>query len=157
MSEIEPELTPKIIIKENGPYKVEGKVPLIKLTQVCSEFGEPLEWQFLGDQTPKGNSYLLCRCGKSNSYPFCDGTHKLGFDGTETARTDRASLRVFTYKGPELTVKKGLFPLHAVRFLRPARHVRIRACLWFNGPSQARSRDQNGARLPIEFAHLPSA
>ena len=40
------------------------------------------------------------------THPFCDGTHKQGFDGTETARTDRASLRVFTYKGPGLTVKK---------------------------------------------------
>ena len=106
MSETEPDSTPKIIIKKDGPYKVQGGVPFIKLTQVCSEYGEPLEWQFLGDQTPDRPTYLLCRCGKSATYPFCDGSHKLGFDGTETARTDSASLRVFTYKGPGLTVKK---------------------------------------------------
>ena len=106
MSESENEHTSKITIKKNGPYKVQGGVPFIKLTQVCSEYGEPLEWKFLGDQTPESDSYLLCRCGKSASYPFCDGTHKQGFDGTDTARTDRASLRVFTYKGPGLTVKK---------------------------------------------------
>ena len=106
MSETEPDSTPKIIIKKDGPYKVQGSVPFIKLTQVCSEYGEPLEWQLLGDQTPDRPTYLLCRCGKSATYPFCDGSHKLGFDGTETARTDRASLRVFTYKGPGLTVKK---------------------------------------------------
>ena len=106
MSETEPDSTPKIIIKKDGPYKVQGGVPFIKLTQVCSEYGEPLEWQFLGDQTPDRPTYLLCRCGKSATYPLCDGSHKLGFDGTETARTDSASLRVFTYKGPGLTVKK---------------------------------------------------
>ena len=106
MSETEPDSTPKIIIKKDGPYKVQGSVLFIKLTQVCSEYGEPLEWQFLGDQTPDRPTYLLCRCGKSATYPFCDGSHKLGFDGTETARTDSASLRVFTYKGPGLTVKK---------------------------------------------------
>ena len=77
MSEFESELTPKITIKKNGPYRVHGKVPFIKLTQVCSEYGEPLEWQYLGDQTPDGDSYLLCRCGKSANYPFCDGTHQL--------------------------------------------------------------------------------
>jgi len=106
MGECETEPAPGIIIKKDGPYKVVGKVPFIKLTQVCSEYGEPLEWKFLGDQTPESESYLLCRCGKSASYPFCDGTHRAGFDGTETARTDRASLRFFTYKGPGLTVKK---------------------------------------------------
>ena len=106
MSETEPDSTPKIIIKKDGPYKVQGSVLFIKLTQVCWEYGEPLEWQFLGDQTPDRPTYLLCRCGKSATYPFCDGSHKLGFDGTETARTDSASLRVFTYKGPGLTVKK---------------------------------------------------
>lgn len=106
MTESQTDPVQKITIKKDGPYKVEGRVPFIKLTQVCSEYGEPLEWKFLGDQTPDNDTYLLCRCGKSATYPFCDGSHKLGFDGTETARTDRASLRVFTYKGPRLIVKK---------------------------------------------------
>ena len=77
MSECESELTPKITIKKNGPYKVEGKVPFIKLTQVCSEYGELPEWQYLGDQTQDMVSYLLCRCSKSADYPFYDGTHQL--------------------------------------------------------------------------------
>ena len=40
------------------------------------EYGEPLEWQFLGDQTPDRPTYLLCRCGKSAKQPYCDGTHR---------------------------------------------------------------------------------
>lgn len=107
MSESQEEPIQKITIKKDGPYKVQGRVPFIKLTQVCSEYGEPLEWQFLGDQTPDSDSYLLCRCGKSASYPFCDGSHRQnGFDGTETARTDRPPARVFTYRGPGVTVIK---------------------------------------------------
>lgn len=106
MSENNPEPIQKIAIKKDGPYKVQGRVPFIKMTQICSEFGEPLEWQNLGDQTPDSDTYLLCRCGKSASYPFCDGSHRDGFDGTETARTDRPPARVFTYRGPGLTVNK---------------------------------------------------
>ncbi len=78
----------KITIRPNGPYKVEGDIPLVRKTQIVSEFGEPLNWQKDGEQHPE-SPYFLCRCGGSDEKPFCDGSHKVnGFDGTETAKTD---------------------------------------------------------------------
>ena len=51
----------KITVADDGPYVIEGGVNVV-------------------DQ--EGNSYeqrdviALCRCGQSNSKPFCDGTHR---------------------------------------------------------------------------------
>jgi len=77
----------RVRIKKNGPYIVEGDVPLVHKSQVVSEYGEPLTWK--KEKTiPTEGEYHLCRCGQSKNKPFCDGTHKLvNFDGTETAAT----------------------------------------------------------------------
>ena len=60
-----------ITIRPDGPYRVEGGVPL---------------------QAPDGTlyelkpAYSLCRCGQSANKPYCDGTHKeCGFAGMESA------------------------------------------------------------------------
>jgi len=37
----------KITIVKNGPYLVAGNIPLVKKTQIVSEYGEPLTWQTL--------------------------------------------------------------------------------------------------------------
>ena len=77
----------KITVKLGGPYLVEGEIPLVKKTQIVSEFGEPLNWQKDADLKTEG-PYELCRCGHSKEKPFCDSTHCLiDFDGTETADT----------------------------------------------------------------------
>lgn len=78
----------RIVVEADGPYRVEGSIPLVTKTQVVSEYGEPLTWK-TGERIKTGEEYSLCRCGHSKEFPFCDGTHcEIGFDGTETADTD---------------------------------------------------------------------
>ena len=69
----------KITVRPGGPYRVEGTIPLVKKSQVVSEFGEPLNWRKDAEIKTEG-TYFLCRCGHSSNKPFCDGT--------ENAKTD---------------------------------------------------------------------
>ncbi|MBC3798640.1 CDGSH iron-sulfur domain-containing protein [Acetobacterium tundrae] len=85
----------KIKITENGPYIVSGNVPLSE--KIIVPKGKSYEFKE-GRELPQSEEYVLCRCGKSQNAPFCDGTHsKIGFVGTETASKkkyeDRAELR----------------------------------------------------------------
>jgi CDGSH-type Zn-finger protein len=65
-----------ITIRPDGPYRVEGGVPLE------GPDGQPYELK---------PAYSLCRCGKSSNKPYCDGTHKeCGFVGLEIADTSVA-------------------------------------------------------------------
>jgi CDGSH-type Zn-finger protein len=74
-----------IAVKPNGPYTVYGGIPLVRKVQVVSEYGEPLTWKTT-ETLKTRKTYLLCRCGKSSTMPFCDSTHiRIPFDGTETA------------------------------------------------------------------------
>jgi uncharacterized Fe-S cluster protein YjdI len=55
----------KIQIIENGPALVSGDFELKDINET---------------KLAKANSIALCRCGKSKTLPFCDGTHnKIGF------------------------------------------------------------------------------
>lgn len=92
----------KIEILPDGPYKVSGGVPLRKMHQVCTEFGEPVEWEDRGEYEIERETYLLCRCGKTKKAPFCDGAHvDAEFVGLETAVTDAPFGRVLNYYGPD--------------------------------------------------------
>jgi CDGSH-type Zn-finger protein/uncharacterized Fe-S cluster protein YjdI len=74
-----------ILTRRNGPFLIQGGIPLSDKVQVVSENGEPLTWK-KGQTYATGESYSLCRCGKSKTMPFCDGTHmKIDFDGSDTA------------------------------------------------------------------------
>ena len=97
----------KISIKKDGPYLVLGGIPLVHKTQVVSENGEPLTWK-KDEEIETGAAYSLCRCGKSEEMPFCDGCHKkINFDGTELAKTDGTPKFQLTFpKGTHLIVKK---------------------------------------------------
>jgi len=91
-------------IKIKNSYKVTGGVPLIRRALSKSEFGEPLEWDFVGvdeQVIPTGEQYSLCRCGRSAEKPFCDDAHKQepAFDGTLTADRGPTSERRETFTG----------------------------------------------------------
>lgn len=91
---------PKITIIKDGPYMVSGGV---KLTQnIMETVGHHREYK-PGAELPQSDKYALCRCGKSQNMPFCDGQHaKVGFDGTETASTAPFDERVEVFPGPTL-------------------------------------------------------
>lgn len=81
---MESERRKKIKVLPNGPYEVSGKVPLNQLRYVDDRNGASTRYKKIRDiDVPE--TYHLCRCGRSNNKPFCDGSHKQGFDGTETA------------------------------------------------------------------------
>ena len=96
--------TPKITVRPNGPYVVEGGIPLVRQSPVVSEYGEPLIWK-KGEMLTSDERYVLCRCGLSANKPFCDGTHREGFDGTETADTGSSASRESNYPGTQMTLK----------------------------------------------------
>jgi CDGSH-type Zn-finger protein len=75
----------RVTVSPNGPYIVTGAVPLAKQTIVTDADGGSQRWE-QGETIETRAGYALCRCGQSNTKPFCDGTHaNIGFDGTETA------------------------------------------------------------------------
>ena len=64
----------KITVRNNGSLKVEGND-----IELVDQEGRPFG---LGGRTV----ISLCRCGKSQSKPFCDGSHNQGFDSVCPAR-----------------------------------------------------------------------
>ena len=72
----------KITVTQNGPYLVEGAIPLALQTIESDSEGGSREW-LEGRTFEVEEDYQLCRCGHSANKPFCDGTHlTIDFDGT---------------------------------------------------------------------------
>ena len=64
----------KIMITENGPYKVEGAEGI----ELVGPDGAAVP--------VTRDTIYLCRCGGSTTKPFCDGTHsQIGFEGAMAA------------------------------------------------------------------------
>lgn len=97
----------KILVQKNGPYVVTGNIPLVRKTQIVSEYGEPLTWK-KEEIIETGETYKLCRCGFSSTKPFCDDTHEIvDFDGTETADANCTIERqVILAGGTKIVVKR---------------------------------------------------
>jgi CDGSH-type Zn-finger protein len=94
----------KITVSKNGPYIVTGGVPLT-VSEICNdENGHCRTWLEVKSY-PVQDKYALCRCGQSNSKPFCDGTHaKIHFDGTEAGDRVPYDKGAGVIQGPALTL-----------------------------------------------------
>lgn len=68
-----------IKVRESGPYLVRGRVTLIDAD------GNPYPIE--------GENFVLCRCGGSQSKPFCDGSHREnGFCAIERATSEKGTV-----------------------------------------------------------------
>ncbi|GLZ77624.1 iron-binding protein [Actinorhabdospora filicis] len=94
----------RIKVTGDGPYRVTGGVPLSRQTIGVDAQGQSVEWRE-GPGFDHGDVYELCRCGRSGSKPFCDGSHeRVGFDGTETASREPYLSQAGEQDGPEVTL-----------------------------------------------------
>jgi CDGSH-type Zn-finger protein len=81
---------PLVRVTENGPYRVDGGIPV-------RDAG--------GNVVEAPATYFLCRCGRSSTKPFCDGTHaKVGFEGAERADHGPIAGREDVYRGSGITI-----------------------------------------------------
>src|SRR6202042_3697669 len=94
----------RVVVSKDGPYMVTGGPPLSRQTIVTDAEGGSERWEE-GEPFPVRQTYPLCRCGHSNTKPFCDGTHgTVGFDGTETAGREPYLKQAKLLEGPVLSL-----------------------------------------------------
>ncbi|MGB5832363.1 MAG: ferritin-like domain-containing protein [Thiohalocapsa sp.] len=95
---------PMIRVRPDGPYAVQGNVPLWCKSILRSENGEALAWSVEGQvETP--TDYALCRCGASKAKPFCDGSHAaIGFQSAETVGQQTPASRA-SYPGAGMVLE----------------------------------------------------
>lgn len=93
-----------ITVSENGPYIVTGGVPLVSVEYFYDDEGNCRSWKETKTY-PLRQRYALCRCGRSQNLPFCDGTHaRVGFDGTEAGDREPFLDGAEITRGPSLTL-----------------------------------------------------
>jgi len=114
-----------ITISLNGPYLVQGALPLAHQHIVTNAQGESLAWrEGQAVSVPASGSYALCRCGRSASKPFCDGAHqRIGFDGRETASRATYDAQAMHTAGPTLVLDDATTLCAFARFCDPQGQV----------------------------------
>jgi CDGSH-type Zn-finger protein len=142
-----PDSGPTITISKNGPYVVTGNVPVAEQHIEINAAGESIEWKE-GEQFDHAETFKLCRCGQSNTKPFCDGSHKtVSFDGEETAAREDFDDMAQVIQGPTLSLKDAEHLCAFARFCDPAGQV------W----NLVEQTDEEGPRLQFlhEAGHCP--
>ncbi|MEI6795650.1 MAG: CDGSH iron-sulfur domain-containing protein [Methanomassiliicoccales archaeon] len=90
----------RIKVSKDGPYLVEGTLPIAREIIVRDGDQIPTHWK-RGEKLKDEEGVALCRCGGSADKPFCDGAHnKNGFNGTETALKGPYSQAADLFEGP---------------------------------------------------------
>ena len=94
----------RIRVCKNGPYQCSGGIPLSVQRIVLDKDGFSYEWKE-EEKFPGQDQYILCRCGRSGTRPFCDGIHKeIHFIGTEHASREPYIKQATRYEGPDLVL-----------------------------------------------------
>ena len=95
---------PRVRVIRDGPYLVNGTLPMAKQTIVTDAKGESVAWRE-SERIEQGGNCSLCRCGSSHHKPYCDGTHAVvGFDGIETAPHTPYAEAAMAIEGPTLVL-----------------------------------------------------
>lgn len=93
----------KITIIKNGPYFVCGEIPL---EEMIIEQGAEGNVYRSSKIYPLKSNYMLCRCGKTKTPPYCDGSHSLlGFDGKLTASKEPFNSQAIKIEGKDIILK----------------------------------------------------
>jgi CDGSH-type Zn-finger protein len=94
---------PRIRVLPDGPYRVSGAA-LARMRPVVDSRGDRVAWE-RGPELEHEADFDLCRCGASQTPPFCDGSERAaGFDGTETAARTPYQERAFRMGDGPLTL-----------------------------------------------------
>jgi CDGSH-type Zn-finger protein len=91
----------RVVVKKDGPYLIEGSMPIAREIIVRDEHDIPTAWK-KGMELGSGDC-ALCRCGGSAKKPFCDGTHsRVNFNGKETAGHETYAECAERIEGPSI-------------------------------------------------------
>ena len=91
-----------VVVSKNGPYLVTGSIRLSKQTIGTDAEGGSETW-IESRRLSSAGILCICRCGRSKTKPFSDGTHtKIGFDGKETASREPYQRQAKVQDGPEM-------------------------------------------------------